>query len=136
MESRILTARGRYHNGYNCSQAVFCTYCDLVGMDDVTGYKISEGLGGGIASTRGICGALSALVLLGGMKFSDGKVGAGETKKMTAEKIQPAMKEFEEVCGSQLGQKIKWEEIYNCHDAVEAAARLVEKYIFPEIFAE
>ena len=136
MESRALIARGRYHNGYNCSQAVICTYCDLVGMDASKAYKISEGLGGGMASTRGTCGALSALVVLGGLKFSDGKDGAGETKLITGGAIKPAIEEFEQICGSRWCQKIKWEEIYDCHDAVEVAARLVEKHIFPELFQE
>ena len=34
MESRIEETEKRHNKGYNCAQAVACTYCDLVGVDE------------------------------------------------------------------------------------------------------
>ena len=35
----------RHVRGYNCAQAVACTYADLVGVDEITLFKACEGLG-------------------------------------------------------------------------------------------
>ena len=47
MESRTELAVERKNKGYNCAQAVACTYCDLVGLSEETMYKIMEGFGSG-----------------------------------------------------------------------------------------
>lgn len=133
MESRVQIARGRFHNGYNCSQAVMCTYCDLLGITPSDGYRISEGFGGGIAQSRATCGALTALTILAGLKCSDGKDGAGETKAVTYEAIQKMFAEFEQIAGSTQCQTLKWENAYPCIDCVTQAAILAEKYLFPEL---
>ena len=36
MESRVEQAAERKMCGYNCAQAVACTYCDLAGIDEET----------------------------------------------------------------------------------------------------
>ena len=36
METRVEKTIERHNKGYNCAQAVACTYCDLVGMDEIT----------------------------------------------------------------------------------------------------
>ena len=41
-------------NGYNCCQAVLLTFCDELGVDPVTAFKIGEGFGlgmGGMENT-------------------------------------------------------------------------------------
>ena len=43
MKSRTDIAVGFKKKGYNCAQAVACTYCDLVGLDEKTMFKIMEG---------------------------------------------------------------------------------------------
>ena len=35
-------------NGYNCCQAVLLTFCDELGVDPVTAFKIGEGFGLGM----------------------------------------------------------------------------------------
>lgn len=48
MESRIEIALDKHRHGYNCAQAIVCTYCDLFGLDEETAFKVSEGFGGGM----------------------------------------------------------------------------------------
>ena len=39
-----------YHKkGYNCAQAIVCAFCDKVGLDEETAFKVSEGLGLGVS---------------------------------------------------------------------------------------
>ncbi|MCI9457198.1 MAG: C_GCAxxG_C_C family protein [Oscillospiraceae bacterium] len=138
MESRIEVARGRFHNGYNCSQTVMCTYCDLLNLSPEDGYRMSEGFGGGIAQTRGICGTVTALVMLAGLKRSDALPGKGVTKMDTYALIQPMLKEFEEQNGSLLCSELKGltggPVLRDCKACVADAAALAEKYIFPDLF--
>ena len=43
MNSRVNEAANRKRNGYNCAQAVACTYCDLAEIDeDTTQLQCSE----------------------------------------------------------------------------------------------
>ena len=48
MESRVQDAARRHQNGYNCAQAVACTYYDLFGVDEQTMFRAAEGLGLGM----------------------------------------------------------------------------------------
>ena len=42
MKSRIDETVKRHNKGYNCAQAVACTYSDLVGLDEKTIFKLTE----------------------------------------------------------------------------------------------
>ena len=52
METRVEKTIERHNKGYNCAQAVACTYCDLVGMDEETMFKATEALGLGMGGMK------------------------------------------------------------------------------------
>ena len=68
MESRVEQAVKTFESGYTCAQAVFVTYADLFGMDRETALKLSSPMGGGVGRMREICGAVSSMALLAGLK--------------------------------------------------------------------
>ena len=39
--SKVWEAAQRHKDGYNCCQAVVCTYCDRLGMDEQTAFRAS-----------------------------------------------------------------------------------------------
>ena len=47
MTERAKLAQEFHDQGYNCAQAVACAYCDLVGLDKDTAYRMAEGFGFG-----------------------------------------------------------------------------------------
>ena len=57
MDTRVEKTIERHKKGYNCAQAVACTYCDLVGVDEETMFKMTEALGLGMGCMDGTCGA-------------------------------------------------------------------------------
>ena len=57
METRVEIAAKKHKKGYNCAQAVACTYCDLVGVDEEMMFKAVEALGLGMGCMEGTCGA-------------------------------------------------------------------------------
>ena len=62
-------AKELFENGYNCSQSVFCAFCEDFGIDFETGLKLSSSFGGGMGKLREVCGAVSAMfmsILCGG----------------------------------------------------------------------
>ena len=61
--TRIDETIKRHDKGYNCAQAIACTYCDLVGMDEETMFKVAEGLGLGVGCMEGTkCDACSRCI--------------------------------------------------------------------------
>ena len=133
MESRIDKIGGLREKRYNCSQTVLCLYCDLVGVDEKTAYRIAEGMGGGVGGMRGICGAFTALAMLAGLKNSDGLPGQGKTKASTYDLVQSLAKEFESRVGSlDCKTLMEWggEGKTYCPKAIQAAASLAEDRLF------
>ena len=68
MESRVEKAAEKKMCGYNCAQAVACTYCDLAGIDEETAKNMTQGFAVGIGgSTEATCGAIIGAVNILGM---------------------------------------------------------------------
>lgn len=69
MKSRVQDAKNRHKNGYNCAQAVACTYCDLLGMDEKTAFRAVEAYGLGISKRHATCGSVCAMIMLAGLQI-------------------------------------------------------------------
>lgn len=133
MESRIEKAIEKHRQGYNCAQAVACTYCDLVGVDESTMFKMIEGFGAGMGGMESTCGAVSGAIALAGMKNSKGcedKSTKGKTYKLSKE----IAKEFTEINQSTVCKVLKGVEtkkmLRTCDGCIEDAARIAEKVLF------
>ena len=68
MQSRVEQAVQTFESGYGCAQSVFATYADLFGIDRETALKLASPMGGGIGRMREVCGAVSSMALLAGLK--------------------------------------------------------------------
>lgn len=66
--SRTERAVETFKEGYNCAQAVFATYADCFGMERETALKMSGAMGAGVGRMREVCGAVSSMALLAGLK--------------------------------------------------------------------
>lgn len=67
-ESRVDRAVQTFEEGYNCAQSVFSTYADCFGMDRETALRMSSAMGAGVGRMREICGAVSSMAMLAGLK--------------------------------------------------------------------
>lgn len=86
--------------GYNCSQAVFCAYCEDLGINLETGLKLSSSFGGGMGRMREVCGAVSAMFMILGLKQGYTTSNDNEAKTAQYEKIQRLAKIFREKFGT------------------------------------
>lgn len=129
MDSRIEQACERHHKGYNCAQAVVCTYADLFGVDENTAYRMSESFGFGMGSQE-VCGALTGALMVLGLKNSGGMEQPGATKAVTYRHARVLTEKFREATGALLCREIKTQPpLCSCDRCVECGARLVEQEI-------
>ena len=142
-QSRVNDAVACFESGFNCSQAVFCTYCDEFGVDKDTALKIACGLGAGMGRLQETCGAVSGAYLLIGLKHGRGLSDDNSRKEKTYSLVREFAKRFEErngttSCRELLGIDLMTAEKQAaservkavCPKAVRDAAEIIEELLF------
>ena len=133
MESRTMEAKARHDRGFNCCQAVACTYCDLFGMDEETAFKACEAFGAGMGGMEGTCGAVSGAVFLAGLKNSCGDLEQPVSKGKTYQFSRAITAKFREKNGSLVCRDLKGIEtgtpLRSCEGCILDAAALVEELL-------
>ena len=125
-------ASAKHRNGYNCCQAVACTFAEEVGIDESLLYKMGEGFGAGMGTTQGVCGAISGAAMLAGLVHSDGNTDhAGQTKAKTTRAAGIMQKKFVEKAQRLICRDIKTgndgKAFTSCPDCIRIAVGLVEE---------
>jgi C_GCAxxG_C_C family probable redox protein len=132
--------------GYNCSQSVFAAFCDETGMDTNTALKLASSFGGGMGRLREVCGAVTGMLMVVGMKYGYTDVSDKKAKAEHYRIVQDLAKQFEKeygsiICRELLGLSMKTdspvpddrnENYYKkrpCTEFVEQAAKLLDEYI-------
>ena len=138
MESRAVLAAERHKKGYNCAQAVACTYCDLVDVSEEEAFRSTEAFGLGMGGMLGTCGALSGAVYLASLATSDGNLENPSTKKASYALSRELLNRFDEKNGSVTCRALKGLEgdraAVPCPVCISTACDLVEKILFPDTF--
>ncbi len=124
MESRVAEAEKKKMCGYNCAQAVACTYCDLAGLDEETAKNLTQGFAVGMGgSMEATCGALIGAVNALGLINKD--------PKKTMQSARKIISAFKEQNGTVVCKELKGIEDgvvkRSCIDCVKDAAALLEK---------
>lgn len=136
METRVQETIKKHDKGYNCAQAVACTYCDLVGVDEETMFKVTEGFGAGMGNMEGVCGAVSGACALAGMKNSTGNMEKPDSKGRTYQLSKAIQEEFKAQNASVICRELKGvgtgKVLRSCPDCIMDAARIAEKILFEE----
>lgn len=89
-----------FKQGYNCSQAVFAVFCEDIGMDFETALKISSSFGGGMGRLREVCGAVSGMLMVAGMKYGYTDPKDKSLKSEHYKLVQLLARQFNEKNGS------------------------------------
>ena len=136
MKTRVHETIKRHDKGYNCAQAVACTYCDLVGIDEETMFKMTEALGAGMGGMEGTCGAVSGACVLAGAKQSSGNLEKPDSKAASYRLSKEIVKQFREQNESVVCRELKGvgtgKVLRPCADCIKDAARLAESILFAE----
>ena len=136
MKTRVEETIARHDKGFNCAQAVACTYCDLVGVDEETMFRMTEALGLGMGGMQGTCGAVSGACVLAGMKRSTGNLEAPNSKAESYKLSREITQKFLERNGSLTCKDLKGVEtgkvLRSCPDCIRDAAAIADQILFAE----
>lgn len=145
MENHEQIARKYFKDGYNCAQSVFLTYAQDFGLDKETALKLSSSFGGGMGRLREVCGAVSAMFMIAGLKNGYTENNNDDLKAKHYGLIQKLAKEFEKETGSILCRELlgldgadnpvpskRTEQYYKerpCEDFVALACRIIDTHL-------
>lgn len=121
-----------HHSNYNCAQATALAFCDELGLDKETVFKLAEGFGKGMG-TFGTCGAVSGMAIILGAVNSDGDLDAPKSKLSTYKLMEEATAKFLEKNQSVICKDIKGIEtgkvLRSCDGCIEDAVDILEEIL-------
>jgi len=132
-----------FRSGYSCSQAVFAAFAEDLDINTDTAVKIASSFGGGMAGMREVCGAVSGMFMVAGIKYGYSDPTDRTSKKEHYRRIQEMASAFKEenksiICRELLGIKPegenlvpreRTEEYYKkrpCAEYVRCAAKILD----------
>ena len=87
-------AVNNFKSGYNCAQSVFLAFAEDFGFDKETALKLSSSFGGGMGRLREVCGAVSSMFAIAGLKYGYTSPNDDEAKAKHYELIQALAEKF------------------------------------------
>ncbi|MBR1579388.1 MAG: C_GCAxxG_C_C family protein [Selenomonadaceae bacterium] len=133
MMSKAEQAVALQSSGYNCAQAVACVFDEEVGVPKEILFRATEGFGSGAGTMEGICGALSASLMIAGLKNSSASLDKPNSKTSTMKLSRQLMTEFKHDVGALICREIKGagtgKVLCACPDCVRNGVRLTEKIV-------
>ena len=139
-------AANNFRKGYNCAQSVLLAFADKVGLKDEEALRLASSFGGGMGRLREVCGAVSSMFAIAGLKHGYTSPDDDETKAKHYELIQKLAEKFKTqhdsiICRELLGlpegadspiPSKRTEEYYQerpCELFIRTAAEIIEKDI-------
>lgn len=98
--SKAQQAADLHKQGFNCCQAMTVIYGPPFGLAADQAAKVAAGFGGGFGRMGSICGALSGIALVLGLKFGATDPKDKPAKMKTYQKVTDAAEQFKLRCGS------------------------------------
>ena len=136
MESRKEKANTLHDKGYNCAQAVACTFADKGEVDEEVLFRACEGLGLGMGCMQGTCGAISGACVLAGFVNSSANLDAPNSKQATYKLSRQIVEQFQarnsatgckDLKGVETGKMLR-----ACPDCIKDAVEFAEEVLFAE----
>lgn len=142
MQDKGQKAKELFLEGYNCCQAVVGAFAEELGLDFDTAMKLSSSFGGGFGRLREVCGAVSGMGIVAGLKCGYSDPTAGTEKKEHYARIQALADQYRSENGSIICRELlngpdnspnptkRTPEFYKkrpCPELVQYAAELLEK---------
>jgi len=89
-----------FRSGYHCSQAVLSVFAEEYGLPAETASKIASGFGGGLAGYGRTCGALTAAMIVVGLRYGNANSADREAAALCREKTRGLIENFEKTHGT------------------------------------
>lgn len=122
-----------HDKGFNCAQAVACSFADELGVPMEVLFTACEGFGLGMGGMEATCGAVSGAVMAAGFKNSCGDIENPVTKASTYKLTREITRMFEEQNGTLTCKELKGVETgkvrRSCPDCIMDAVEIAEKVL-------
>ena len=124
-----------FADGYNCAQSVAGAFAEKFGIELDVMTKLASSFGGGMAGTRGVCGAVSGMLMVAGLAKGYCDPEAKAEKQEHYALCRKLMDEFSAengsvVCSELLAMHKSGEKTRkSCGELCRMAADIVAKYI-------
>lgn len=140
--SKIDKAVQNFIDRDNCAQAILAIYGSDFGLDEESALNLSKLFGGGIVRHGSFCGAVTASLMVIGLKFGNIEKESDLNKKDAYDYAAEFLKEFKENNGSYICRELikfdlttpenreiaeKHEAFSNCSNYVRNAAEILER---------
>ncbi len=143
--SDIESAVELFINTCNCAQAILLTYGTKFGLTNEQAYKLGTGFGGGLGRHGEVCGAVSGVIMVIGLKYGMTKPDDDDARTKTFEQVAEFIARFSDrqasiLCRELLGCDISSPEgrefaskkelfTTKCPEFVREAAKILEKLL-------
>lgn len=138
-------AAALFKNGCGCAQAVLLAFADELNLDEDTLLKLGASFGGGMGRLREVCGAVSAMFMIAGLKYAPADPKDHAAKSAHYALIQQLAAKFRQengsiVCRELLGlagpqgpepdkRTEHYYQVRPCPEKVASAAAIVQELI-------
>ena len=133
-----------FKSDFNCSQSVFATFSEELGLSEKQALKIGGCFGSGMRKGE-VCGACTGALMALGLKYGHNEIGDTENKLLTNDTCVQFLDEFKAENGSYLCNELlkcdittkegveyaKENNLFNefCPNMVASAVKIVEKIL-------
>ena len=152
IEVRAASAVTFFRSGYNCSQSVFLAYADLFDIDRELAARLSSSFGGGMSRLREVCGTVTGMFMLAGLRYGQTDPSDTDSKKENYAQVQSLAGIFSDKFGSIVCRDLlalgkgkddaqpseRTEQYYKkrpCIEYIEEAARIIGHKLIEETIA-
>ena len=129
LEQKIKQAMEYHDKGFNCAQSVAMPFAEEFGLEPALVARAMEAFGAGMGGRTEACGALSGVIFLAGLKYSDGNLDAPASKKETYKIAAEICEKFKAECGSTVCQDIKSLQKRTCGECIQYGIRLASELL-------
>lgn len=139
-----LQAAELFLKGHNCAQAVVMAFSDVTGLEEGFCARMASSFGGGMGRMREVCGAVSGMLMVAGLRYGYDTFDDDVAKKAHYALVQELAGQFREQVGSIVCRDIlknpptdpapspRTAEYYRqrpCARMVVLAAQILDRYI-------
>ena len=118
--------------GASCAQSVLAGNCWRCGLSRQTAMKIAAPFGAGVGRMRHICGALSGILMVAGLKYGSDEISK-EEKARVYKMARTIAKRFKDrngsiICAELLGLDMSGTDIFSTDESSEPSVRDARYY--------
>lgn len=131
-EERADKAVQLFSEGYNCAQAVYVAFSDIMELNKTLAARIVGSFGGGMGKMQETCGAVTGMVGVISMLHDTSNNKAPIAKMQNYEHVRAVVEHFRTQNGSIICRELRSDAVVekvSCKELVRRAARTVAEHI-------